>query len=232
MGSRGRGSGTGKSTVTADQQRAIDKIAKQTRDLKNEQYRIVGEDGQVKAVSKGQKHEVGTTVGEKRDKVPGSVTIHNHPSGGTFSSADFSDFGYGARAIYAAAPEGTYSLANTKYGKKDAKAGWVAMREAYENSEAGRERGFMELKKAATSTARYQKAAKAAETAAQRYMQARNAGKPQATLDKLMATYNTASQRQSAIYKEELRNAEVRPAHEWLKANAKKYGFKYSFTRR
>lgn len=233
MGSRGQASGgTGANPVTAEQQKAVDKIAKQTRDLKNEQYRVIGEDGQVKLVSKGGKHEVGTTRGEKWDNVPGSVSIHNHPQGGTFSDADFSDFGFGARAIYAAAPEGTYSLVNKKYGTSEAKKGWVAMQEAYRNSPAGQERGFLDLKKAATSTPRYQRAAKAADNAAKRYMQASKSGAPQARLDRLMSAYKAAADRSSSVYKEELRRAEVRPAHDWLRANASKYGFEYSFRKR
>ena len=111
------------------QDRTIKGLVKRTQNLKKEQYRIIDADGNVVLEKKGDKHSVAATVGEKRDFLKGNISLHNHPEGGTFSAADFSDFGYGAREIVAATPEGTYRLINKKYGTKEAYDGWVNMRD-------------------------------------------------------------------------------------------------------
>lgn len=234
MGGRGSGSGIagdGRNLVTSAQQKNVDRIAKQTRNLKNEQYRIISEDGTVVSAAKGDKHSVATTVGEKREKMRGAVSIHNHPQGGTFSDADFADFGYGARAIYAAAPEGTYSLVNRKYGTKDAYKGWYDMREAY-RSQVPSDMSFITLNKAAQSTKRYQAASSRAKRLSDQWVKARESGKPQSVLDKIATKANAAIDNASKILREERRKAEVEPAHKWLKANASKYGFTYSFRKK
>ena len=213
MAKSGRPGGGG--TVTPSQGKTVNKIARQTRNLKNEQYRIINESGEVVSVGKGDKHSVGATYGEKREKMPGAVSIHNHPQGGTFSDADFKDFGFGARAVYAAAPEGTYSLVNKKFGTKNAKSGWYDMQEAY--------------KKAAESTPRYKKLSAQANKISEQWVKAKNAGKPKSVLDGLYSKYNAVSEKASKVFKEEIRKAEVAPAHNWLKKNASKYGFGYSF---
>jgi len=214
--------------VTGAQSKTAGKIARQTRNLKNEQYRIINADGEVVSVGKGDKHSVGTTIGEKRDKMPGAVSIHNHPNGGTFSEADFSDFGYGARAIYAAAPEGTYSLVNKNFGTKKAKATWVEMREAYGKAVGG-EVSFMDLRRQAQSTKRYQKANARVKKLSDQWVKAREAKKSQSVLDGIARRANAAIDKAKRILGEETRKAEVGPAHNWLRSNAGKYGFAYHF---
>jgi hypothetical protein len=217
--------------VTSAQQKTVNKIANQTRNLKNEQYRIISEGGEVVSVGKGDKHSVGATVGEKRDKMPGAVSIHNHPQGGTFSDADFRDFGFGARAVYAAAPEGTYSLVNKKYGTRDAHKGWYDMQEAYK-SQVPSDMSFTTINNIARNTKRYKDASARATKLSDQWVKARQAGKPQSVLDGIAAKANTAIEKATKILREERRKAEVGPAHEWLKANAGKYGFTYSFSRK
>ena len=230
----GRGSskaGGGGGFVTSAQQKTINRIANQTRNLKNEQYRIISEDGTVVSVGKGDKHSVGTTVGEKREKMPGAVSIHNHPQGGTFSDADFRDFGFGARAVYAAAPEGTYSLVNRKFGTVDARKGWYDMQEAY-RAQVPSDMSFTTLTKAAQSTKRYQAASARATKLSDQWVKARQDGKPQSVLDKIATRANAAIENATKILREERRKAEVGPSHDWLKANASKYGFTYTFTKK
>ena len=82
--------------VTPLQNKTINQIANKTRNLKKEQYRIVNENGEIVLEKKGQEHEVSATLGEKREYLPGAVSIHNHPAGGTFSYPDLRDFGTGA----------------------------------------------------------------------------------------------------------------------------------------
>ena len=136
MGSRGSSSGMsgGGGGVTSAQNKTVDQIVKRTRDLKNEQYRIIDENGEVVLERRGTRHEVTGTVGEKRQFMEGGVGIHNHPDGGTFSQDDLRDFGFGARQIVVASPEGTYKLTNTKYGQFDAKHGWHDMSEAMDRA--------------------------------------------------------------------------------------------------
>lgn len=233
MGGRGSDSGlSGGGGVTATQNKTVDKIVKQTRDLKNEQFRIIDEDGNVVLVKRGSEHMVAATVGEKREFMDGAVSIHNHPDGGTFSDADLSDFGYGARQMVVASPEGTYKLTNTKYGQFDAKHGWYDMREDMQKKGVTAERSFTDINKAAMADPRVKRASDAASKVAKQWVDARNAGKPQSVLDKLVAEYNKRDATYKSILKTARRDAETRPYHDYFKANAKKYGFEYSFTKR
>ncbi|MBR2680386.1 MAG: hypothetical protein IKE23_06490, partial [Exiguobacterium sp.] len=113
---------------TKAQDSKIREIAKRTTELKNEQLRIVNENGEVVLEKKGKAHEVTATVGEKRNahwSNRNSITIHNHPNGGTFSDADLDEFGYGAKEIVVSAPEATYRLVKTSKGTPD----WVGLRD-------------------------------------------------------------------------------------------------------
>lgn len=232
MGGRGAAFGGSGAGVTAAQDRTIDRIIKRTRDLKNEQFRIVNENGEVVLEKRGTAHEVASTVGEKRQYMEGAVSIHNHPEGGTFSDADLSDFGYGAREMVVASPEGTYRLTNMKYGQYDAKSGWYDMREDMRNKGITAERSFMDIKKETESKPRVQKASQAVSQAAGRWLEAKKAGKPQSVLDDLMNKYNQKQSDYKSIFAEERRRTEVQPYHDYYKANASKFGFKYGFEKR
>lgn len=233
MGGRGGNfGGSGGGGVTAAQNKTIDRLAKRTRDLKNEQYRIVNENGEVVLERKGTRSEVGGTVGEKRQYMPGAVGIHNHPDGGTFSEADLYDFGFGARQIVVASPEGTYKLTNTKYGTRDQASGWYDMKNAMDAAGVTRERSFMELRKEAQSQPAVARQMKAMTKTSDQWVKAREAGKPQATLDRLAAQYDRQSAKYKTMLKDAQRQAEVKPYHDFYRKNASKYGFKYEFTKR
>ena len=218
--------------VTSAQNKAVDQIAKRTRDLKNEQLRIINEDGEVVLEKRGTGHEVATTVGEKRQYGEGSVIIHNHPNGGTFSDADLNSFGYGARQIVVAAPEGTYKLTNTKYGQRDAKSGWYDMRNDMDLSGVTRERSFTELTRQARETPAVKRAGTALSKASSAYLDAQKAGKPQSTLDRLMDDFTKKEKAHKEAFAKARRDVEVKPYHDYYRKNAHKYGFKYEFIKR
>lgn len=132
---------------TEAQSKTLGKIIKKTANLKKEQYRIIDKDGNVLLEKKGDKSSVASTVGEHRENLPGNISIHNHPEGGTFSTADLSDFGYGAQEIVVASPEGTYSLVNTRMGQPDQFDGWIPLRDAIEK-DIPEQSPFDNLKKA------------------------------------------------------------------------------------
>ena len=222
----------GSSIVTDSQQRTINSIANKTRKLKNEQYRIVDESGNVVLTKRGDSGSVAATVGEKRDNMPGAVSIHNHPDGGTFSADDLTDFGYGARAIVAATPEGNYTLVNVKYGAKDQTSGWLAMQRDMEAKGITDDVSFTQIKRQTENTPRVKKQAKKLGNISQRWIDARNAGKPQAVLDRLMSEYDKESVIYRAIFQEEQRKQETKPYHNYYKKYARKYGFDYSFNKK
>ena len=230
MGGRGASAGVG-SIVTTQQSKAIDRIANRTRNYKNEQYRIIDENGNVVLEKRGTEHEVAATAGEKRDLAKGAVTIHNHPNGGTFSADDLREFGYGVRQITAAAPEGNYKLTNTRYGTKDAYKGWYDMQQDAIKAGVYRERSFLDIRKAAQNRPAVKRIADSMKKISDQYMTAKKTGKPQSFLDSLWKKY----QAKESVYKKALREAERReevgPAHDWYKKNASKYGFSYSLTR-
>ena len=231
----GRGSdfgGSGGAGVTAAQNKTIDRLAKRTRDLKNEQYRVVNENGEVVLEKKGGRREVSATVGEKRQYLPGAVTIHNHPDGGTFSDADLTEFGFGARQLVVASPEGTYKLTNTKYGTPNQSKGWYDMQKAMDAAGVTRERSALAIRDEARQRPAVKKLSDAMNRTSARWVEARQAGKPQATLDRLMGQFNRQQEKYKSALKAEERKVETQPYHDFYRKNASKYGFKYEFTRR
>lgn len=117
------------STSTEAQNKTLNQIANKTRNLKKEQLRVVDKDGNVVMERKGQRAEVSYTVGEAREHFHGNITIHNHPDGGTFSSEDLRNLGYGATEIRVASPEGDYIIRNIA-GKKPKTLGWLGLQES------------------------------------------------------------------------------------------------------
>lgn len=233
MGGRGGGSGvSGNAGVTTAQNKTISRLANRTRNLKNEQYRVVNEDGEVVLEKKGGRHEVASTVGEKREHLPGAVTIHNHPEGGTFSDADLSDFGFGARQIVVASPEGTYRLTNVKYGTREQASGWLDMRNAMDAAGITQGIDFMELRRRAQQQPAVARQMKAMQRTSDQWVKARQAGKPQATLDRLAARYDRQITKYRSMLKDAERAVATKPYHDFYRKNASKYGFKYEFTRR
>lgn len=231
----GRGSdfgGSGGGGVTSAQNKTIDRLARRTRDLKNEQYRVVNENGEVVLEKKGGRGEVSATVGEKRQYLPGAATIHNHPDGGTFSDADLNEFGYGARQMVVSTPEGTYKMTNVKYGTPDQSKGWLDMRNAMDAAGVTRDRSFTELRREAQSQPAVARQMEAMRKTSDRWVKAKEAGKPQSTLDRLKAQYDRQETRYRSLLRDAERKAETKPYHDFYRKNASKYGFKYEFTKR
>lgn len=212
-------------------EKTLNKIIKQTRDLKNEQYRIVDENGNILVVNRGDKHSVGSTVGEKRENLDGATSIHNHPNddwGGTFSDADVRDFGFGARAIVATGKEGTYVLTNKNYGKPNSHEGWRPMQDEMAKIQR-QDRSYLEDRKAAEAKLKSSTEWKQMDRLSKMWVKKKDSGASKDELDSIANKYD----KYSKSYKKKLdltvRKMVTEPTHEWLKKNAKKYGFDYKF---
>lgn len=234
MGGRGAELGVGGSLYnrTKQQDKTVRQIAKKTANLKKEQYRIVAEDGSVPVVSKGAQHEVGTKIGDKRQYMSGSVSIHNHPEGGTFSPDDLNDFGFGAKEIVAATPEGTYRLINARYGGPKQYDGWVKLRDALNASDAMKEVSGLELLKKAQANKANTAAAKQMRAISNKWdslRQSKGLDAANQYMDSVRTRYEEASRKHKEEVAKERRRLEVQPVHDFYKANAKKYGFIYKF---
>lgn len=214
------------------QDRAVKNLVKRTQNLKNEQYRVVDTDGNVVLEKKGGRHSVAATVGEKRDTLKGNLSLHNRPNGGTFSPDDFSDFGYGAREIVAAAPEGTYRLINKKFGTKEAYNGWVELRD-----------GARAIPEASTTALLTQARENLKNSATLKELNAISsrwaAIKDREGIDAARAYYDTVKERYDALterhgeeVRQERRRLETQPFHDYLKAHAAEHGFIYRFERK
>lgn len=211
---------------TEAQEKTLKGIESRTRNLKKEQLRVVDRDGNVVMQKQGDAHSVSYSVGEARDNFPGNVTIHNHPDGGTFSSADFSDFGYGATEIRAAAPEGTYMLRNLNYKTKwvDGQKSWLDMREDLDAASEGF-KSHRNLKKPIMEE--YEKQVK---PIADKWAKRKDEGASQEELSSLAKEYTTKWDALKPQIEAEARAAYVGQYHSWLNAHAGEYGFEYSFT--
>lgn len=227
MGALGKGY-----TTPAPQLKELNRIAQRTRNLKNEQYRIVDTEGNVLLTKQGGKGEVATTIGEKRQYLGGNIGIHNHPEGGTFSSADLRAFAFGAVESWVAAPEGTYKLINTRVGKDDQYRGWHAMQEALENSDfykKAQDASFITLRDEAAKAPQVKKLSDYAQTLSQEWVRRRDAGASQEELKKLSDKWDEVNNQYKTALRAQMRHNEVNPYHEFYKKNASKYGFKYVF---
>lgn len=223
----------GRSATNQKYERTLNKIVKQTANLKKEQYRIIDAEGNVVFTKQGEKHAVATTVGEKREFVTkGSVTIHNHPAGGTFSSEDFEDFGFGAREVVVAAPEGVYRLLNKNYGTKKQYDGWIGLREgARKIADQEENRSSLYYRDKAGEMLKNSTQRKAMERLTNQYIKEKNAGASKEKLDSIYRKYEKASAEYTERRKKLERELEVAPYHEYYKKHAKDFGFAYSFTK-
>ena len=201
-------------------------IETRTRHLKKEQFRVVDREGNVVMQKQGDENSVSYKVGEAREHFPGNVTIHNHPDGGTFSSADLSDFGYGATEIRAASPEGTYSLRNMAYRSKMGKdqKTWYEMRNDIEAA-SQTFKSSRELRRELRSSFETE-----VKPIADRWEQRRNAGASQDELNAIAREYDAAYNAMRPKLEKATRQAYVDQYHSWYKANAGSYGFEYTFT--
>lgn len=211
---------------TEEQEKTLKGIESRTRNLKKEQFRVVDREGNVVMQKQGDKNSVSYSVGEARDNFPGNVTIHNHPDGGTFSTPDLSDFGYGATEIRAASPEGTYSLRNLNYRTKWTKEqkGWHDMREDLDAASQGF-KNDRQLKKELRGPFDQQ-----VKPIADRWAKRKAEGASDEELTRIAKEYTDKWDSLKPQLEKSVRQAYVDQYHHWYKANAGKYGFEYSFT--
>lgn len=209
--------------------KSINKLAKQTANLKNEQYRIIDENGNVLLLKKGEQDSVVMSVGEKREFMEGHISLHNHPRGGTFSSEDINDFGFGAKEIVVSSPEGQYRLINTKYGTKEAKSGWKPMQEALNKATSG-ELDYFKLRKQATENVKKTKIQKQYDALSKETMRMKNKltnEQFREWVNKTNAKHQETWTKLQKARDKETRRLETKAYHDFFKRNARKYGFRY-----
>lgn len=210
---------------TEAQAKTLKGIESRTRNLKKEQFRVVDREGNVVMQKQGDKNSVSYSIGEARDNFPGNITIHNHPDGGTFSSADLSDIGHGATEIRAASPEGTYILRNLNHGTKwrDGQKTWLDMRNDIDAAS-------QEFKSARQLKAKvrepYEQQVK---PIMERWSKRRDEGAPQDELNKIAKEYTSAWDALQPQVEQATRKAYVDQYHSWYKSHAGEYGFEYEF---
>lgn len=236
MGGRGASSSVAKGSRLAGrteaQNRAIEKLVKRTANLKKEQYRIIDSEGNVILEKKGKEHEVAATVGEKRESLSGNISLHNHPNGGTFSSADIKDFGYGAKEITVVSPEGEYRLVNKEFGTKKQYDGWQGLQNGLENI---KQKGSIDRLKQAQKNVSNTKTAKQLRAINDKFLKIQKSKGNDAAVayaQTITEKYHKLSEQYHKEVQKEDRRLEVQPYHDYLKANAGKYGFKYQFTKK
>ena len=208
-------------------EKTLNKEIKRTTNLKKEQYSIIDENGNIVFHKQGKNDRVEMTVGEKREYLDGAVTLHNHPDGGTFSSNDLRDFGYGAKEIVIATPEGTYRLVNTKWGTKEQSSGWYDLQQGHiKISETQSSAGdLVKIKSALEKT----KVSRDMKKISEKWVKRRSEGASESELKGYLDKYNKLDQQWKETRKAIARKIEVEPYHKYLKENAKKYGFKYIY---
>ena len=211
---------------SAAQEKTLRSIETRTRNLKKEQFRVVDREGNVVMQKQGDKNSVSYSVGEARDNFPGNITIHNHPDGGTFSSADLSDIGHGATEIRAASPEGTYILRNLSHGTKwtEGQKSWLDMRNDIDSA-SQQFKSHRQLKKELREP--YEKQVK---PLADKWAKMRESGASQEDLTKIAQEYTQKWDALKPQLEQATRKAYVDQYHHWYNANAGKYGFEYIFT--
>lgn len=211
---------------TEAQDKTLRGIESKTRNLKKEQLRVVDREGNVILQKQGDKHSVQFSRGEARDTFYGNVTIHNHPSGGTFSTPDIASFGYGATEIRAAAPEGTYTLRNLSHGAKwnSNQKGWVEMKADLEVA-VNEFKSSRELKKELRKP--YDEKL---EPLTQKWLSLRNTGASIEEQNKVADEYTRTWDALKPQLEAEVRAAYVGQYDSWYKSNAGSYGFEYTFT--
>lgn len=223
------GGGNTPRTLPDAQQKTLNQIIQRTKNLKKEQSRIVDPDGNILITKQGKEHEVYYTVGEKREYMMGNIPIHNHPDGGTFSSADLRDFGFGATDIIVAAPEGVYRLSANDITGNNSHGEWVKMQDALDK-QSFNDRSYIDLRTEAQKAPHIKSMMDKMESISNEWVKQRDAGANQETLNKLGNQYDTTYKEYKAALDKEIRRVEVAPHHEWFTQNAKKYGYTYTFT--
>lgn len=208
------------------QEKTLKGIESRTRNLKKEQYRVVDREGNVVMQKQGDEGSVSYTMGEARQHIPGNITIHNHPDGGTFSPPDLSDIGHGATEIRAASPEGTYVLRNARYGGKyDAakEKTWYDMQQDLEAASEGF-KTHREMKKEIRKPFDEQ-----LKPMVDKWEKRRAEGASQEELTTLAKEYTAACDAMRPQIEAATRKAFVDQYHHWYNSNAGKYGLEYEF---
>lgn len=172
------------------------------------------------------------TVGEKREYLDGATTTHNHPQvegglGGTFSPNDISDFGYDAKEIVVSSNEGTYRLKNLNYGKPNQTDTWLQMRD--EMQAVMDKHSTTNNIKQANEIMKSSKVGKEMSSISAQWVKRKNEGASQKELDKLNDKYDKLAIQYKTERSKILRRLEVEPMNDYLRKNAKKYGFAYTY---
>lgn len=222
---------------TAAQAKTLKEIERKTRNLKNEQLRVVDRDGNVILHKKGDSGSVSCTLGEARETVPGNIHIHNHPNkyiGGTFSPDDLSTLGHNPTEMRAVAKEGTYILREInphrvlQLGDKS----WVDMKQDVEKILSDTPSSPYKLKQAAKKSLEddptVKKINQKLDDNSNKMGKLMQQGKRDEAL-KILEESDALREQLRPIVEHKARELVVQPLHEFYKTNAYKYGYEYEF---
>lgn len=106
------------------------------------------------------------------------------------------------------------------------------MRNAMDAAGVTRERSALAIRDEVRKTPAVARQSAAMQRTSERWAKARQEGKPQATLDRLMGQFNRQQEKYKSMLKDAERKVETQPYHDFYRKNASKYGFKYEFIKR
>ena len=229
MGSRGAKSIGMESGWNKEESKTLKKYIKSTANLKNEQYRIIDANGNVLVKKQGEEHQVAITLGEKREYLEGNISLHNHPNGGTFSADDIRDFGTGAKEIVISTPEGQYRLINTNYGTPKEKSGWLEFSRGLEKTQS-EEINFRTLQDKANEYVKTTATYKKYDALGKKTVEMKNKLSNEEFrkwADNTKSEYDSLYKQVQSLRAKEMRRIETQSSHNYIKKNARKYGFRY-----
>ena len=227
-GSSANGGGGGHVSCSPQAKKTMNGLMRKIKGLKKEQSFIIGQNGEILASAKGDKNSVGMKLGVKREHQTGNIALHNHPTGGTFSPDDLTDFGLGATEIHVCGPDGHYALINTKWDTKERYDGWIPMREALEKATDGGY-DYGSLKKKAENSEEVKKLDGELSAIANEWMEKRKAGASTEELNEFYrkSDYDALAEKRKKALRDEIRRLETEPFDRFYREHAKEYGFEY-----
>lgn len=204
--------------------------ANSIRNKDHEESYILDSDGHMRKYTVGDEGSVIMTVGEKRENAPGAVMMHNHPSGGTFSSADLHDLGYRPTEMWAVTTDGDYVMRSIDQTKTP---DWVGLRDALESAEASFKEPY-QLRNEIFEQKYRQSYDSEVNSIADRWIKERESGASKETLDAIYKEWQDAEAAWLKKHPKKEREAEAERAylnqwHEFYQEHAAEHGIEYEF---
>lgn len=208
----------------------VKEAANKIRNLDHEEMFIISPEGRRRYSKVGESGQVTNKIGDMRENAPGAVLMHNHPSGGTFSSSDLHELGYMPKEIRAITPEGDYVMRSASDGEMP---NWVGLKDSLESVQDGF-KSEIQLRKEIYKQKYEDSYNREVGSFAQKWVDAKDSGAPKETLDELYGEWSKANDKWNEEHPKEERNAEATKAyldqwHQYYQEHAEEYGIDYKF---